>query len=174
MIRLEIPNKTQMKQIRRLYREAFPAAERKPFRIILKKMREGTVDLFAIAAGERFLGLMVAFRYGELLLLDYFAVAADARSLGIGAKAIELLRDRFPDSRILLEIEEGSESEMLRRKAFYLRHRFREAGLRVWLFGVPMEILTDKGTLVWEEYRDLMERFMGKRLADAGLKLRND
>lgn len=37
--------KTQMRDLKRLYRDAFPASEKKPFWLIRKKQREGITEI---------------------------------------------------------------------------------------------------------------------------------
>lgn len=160
MIRLEHPNKKQLELISELYHEAFPASERKPFALIKRFMHRGLMDVLAIS-GDRFLGLAILFRHEHLVLLDYFAIMPDERSQGIGGEVLELIRKRYPDNRIVLEIEDGEDEEMLRRRQFYLRNGFTETGIRITLFGVPMALLIDGGELRYLQYRRLMKKLLG-------------
>ena len=75
--------------LRRLYLEAFPRAERKPFRLLCRQARRGRMDLLTLRgeAGEP-LGLAVTMLHESLVLLDYFAVDPAARGGGIGGEAL--------------------------------------------------------------------------------------
>ena len=92
--------------LRRLYLDAFPRAERKPFRLLCRQARRGRMELLTLRgeAGEP-LGLAVTMLHESLVLLDYFAVAPAARGGGIGGEALGLLRERYAGRRFFLEIE---------------------------------------------------------------------
>ena len=86
--------------LRRLYLDAFPRAERKPFRLLCRQARRGRMELLTLhgEAGEP-LGLAVTMLHESLVLLDYFAVAPAARGGGIGGEALGLLRERYAGRR---------------------------------------------------------------------------
>ena len=92
--------------IYRLYLKSFPKNERKPFPFILLKQWRGTTEVLSIrnSKGE-FLGLAITALQNNLALIAYFAVSGEKRGTGIGSKALQLLRERYSDKKIFLEIE---------------------------------------------------------------------
>ena len=130
----------------RLYRSAFPRAERKPFSVILQKYREGKMDIWCLERAGSFLGLVITINGPSLILVDYLAVAENARGRGVGTAALDAIRTCYKGRDIFLEIESVYDeapnlSERLRRKAFYLRNGLVPMKVMVWLFGVKMELL---------------------------------
>ncbi len=76
----------QFANLERLYMDAFPAAERKPFPLLVEKSREGVVELLAIEGeGGAFLGLAITVLSHGLVLLDYFAICPKLRGQEIGS-----------------------------------------------------------------------------------------
>lgn len=101
-----------------------------------------------------------------MVLLDYFAIAEDYRGQGEGSEALMLLQALYSDKKFFLEIEEPDETaenqkERLRRKAFYLRNGMQETGIRIKLFGVPMEILATDSSLNFEQCAKLYRALYG-------------
>lgn len=130
----------------RLYLSAFPRSERKPFSVMLKKYREGKMDLWCLEKGGRFLGLVITINSPSLILVDYLAIAENVRGQGIGTAAIAAIGERYKGRDIFLEIESVYEDtpdrpNRLRRKAFYLRCGLTPMKVMVRLFGVKMELL---------------------------------
>lgn len=159
----------QMDNIRKLYSEAFPPIEQKPFDILRKKADDGVVEFLAIEGDDgAFKGLAITALYGDMVLLDYFAVAASERGNGIGSAALALLREYYADRRFILEIERtdveaDNSGQRLKRKAFYLRNGLKPMPFLVNVFGTEMEVLTYGCKVSYEEYHKLYEVF-GKEL----------
>lgn len=151
-----------------LYKEAFPAAERKPFSLMRKKCGEGTAELLSLE-GERgeFQGMAFVVWYQDMVLLDYFAISAKLRGSGVGSEAFRLLRQRYLGKRFFLEIERtGIEAEnvgqRLKRKAFYLKNGMTPLQMFVELFGVEMEVLTDGCAISYKEYYQFYIKVFGE------------
>lgn len=51
--------------MKKLYLQAFPKSERKPFRLMRKKAREGVMELLVIHEKKELLGLAITVRYKE-------------------------------------------------------------------------------------------------------------
>ncbi|MBM6828027.1 hypothetical protein H9X85_00095 [Anaerotignum lactatifermentans] len=103
--------------------------------------------LLTIQEESGFAGFFVLAVCQDLMLVDYFAVAAGKRDRGIGSQALGLLRRRCPGKKIFLEIETEDASaenaaQRKKRKLFYLRNGMKETGICWRLFGVEMEILS--------------------------------
>lgn len=155
--------KEDIPKIRRLYRSAFPRAERKPFWLIQGRSKKGAMEILTIEENG-FAGLAIMMYHKENVLLDYFAVEEEKRGCGTGAKALHMLKEKYKDKRFLLEIElpDGKDDEIkIRRKNFYLRNGMGETGQKVILFGVPMEILTTGFDIDFDEYLDIYKNTLG-------------
>lgn len=130
----------------RLYMSAFPAAERKPFAMIVKMYRKGVSDIWCISRNGEFAGLAITINSPELILIDYLAVRSRCRGQGIGSAALKALRRTYAGKGVFLEIESTyddapNKAERERRKRFYLGCGMEELNVMVWLFGVKMELL---------------------------------
>lgn len=150
-----------------LYMTAFPKSERKPFETIREKQAEGLVDVLYLEDGSRFVGLAITANDKDLVLLDYFAIADDARSHGYGSKALKLLTDRYAGRRMILEIEttEGesdNKEQRMRRKDFYHRNGMTDLPFKTCLFDVEMDMLSNGAPCTFEEYRDIYLHVFGE------------
>lgn len=180
--------KRQVEQIRNLYREAFPAAERKPFALIQSKCREGTTEMLSIEdENGAFLGLAITMLDGDLALLDYFAISPKHRESGVGSAAFGLLLARYEKKRFMLEIErtaaesiaesvaaeepdeakrpeaaERMQKLRLRRKGFYLKNKMTMLPFWANVFGVDMEMLSHDCEIEFGEYRGIYEHIYGR------------
>lgn len=133
-------------QVYRLYLQAFPPSERKPFAIILKKTRNGTTDVWCVYADGRLSGFCTTINGDSAVLLDYLAVCEAARGKGIGTQALYALQRQYRGKGLFVEIEspfeEGDDkTERVRRKAFYRACGMEPFGVMVRVFGVKMELL---------------------------------
>lgn len=156
---LEKPRKmVHWLQLYRRYLSAFPAAERKPFSIIVKMYREGRTDVWRICREGRIVGMATTIQGGGLVLLDYFAVDDRCRGQGIGSRALEMLQQRYAQAGLFVEIESTREpgkdqNQRLRRKQFYLRGGMVPLNVEAELFGVNMELLGSRCRMNFEDYR---------------------
>ncbi|MBQ8527845.1 MAG: GNAT family N-acetyltransferase [Lachnospiraceae bacterium] len=148
------------RDIKKLYNEAFPANEKKPFWMIRWKCKQKVSDVWVLEQDDEFVGLAITMNGENLVLLDYFAVRSDKRGSGIGSQALAVLQEKYGEQRFFLEIEsieEGAKTqeERERRKKFYLANGMQELGVEVTLFGVDMELLGCNCNVDFEEYRGL-------------------
>lgn len=139
-------NVLQWLKVYGLYRSAFPAAERKPFSIILGMCRKGKTDVWCIEMDGKFLGLATTINGEDTVLLDYFAVDQKHRGEGIGSRALPELRKRYAGKGLFVEIESvyddaPNREERLHRKQFYVNCGMEQMNVMVRLFGVKMELL---------------------------------
>lgn len=157
-------------KIEDLYMTAFPDNERKPFWLIVEKSREGSMEALAIEEDGVFLGLAIMILHRDIALLDYFAVSEESRGQGIGTKALAALAKRYPDMTVVIEIEDPDEpsdnpEERLRRRDFYGRSGFSPMPYKVWLYGVKMQILTDKKDVPFERYHRIFKEVYSEKSA---------
>lgn len=114
--------------------EAFPESERCPIDGLYRSGRDGALDMIGIYSGGGLAGFFAVRRFEKIRYIAYFAVCAEKRSMGIGGRALRLLRDFYSgDFTIFTEFEAPDEdcannAERLRRRNFYLRNGFFETG----------------------------------------------
>lgn len=145
-------------QLQRLYADAFPRSERKPFSRIRQMFREGKADVWCILKDGRFAGLATTVNGDGLILIDYFAVVKRLRGRGIGRAAMECLLSFYHDQGVFLEIESTDRpglDQALRkkRKEFYLSCGFENLGVKAKVFGVYMELLGIRCRMDFAGYR---------------------
>lgn len=148
----------QWVRLYRLYLQAFPAAERKPWAMIRKMYRKGATDIWYLMQGKEFAGLAITINSPDMILLDYFAVAKSCRGQGIGTAALKAILQRYRDKGFFLEIESTQEETedlpmRLRRKKFYLACGLQELHTTAHLFGVKMELLGIGCHLDYAQYK---------------------
>ena len=114
-------------------------------------------------------GMVVTVTYGDLTMLDYFAVSPDLRGQGIGHAVLPLIRDHVRErggGHFFLEIETppplciprdpcDNPEQRVRRKAFYLSAGLVETGVRAFIYGNDMELLAypeDTEAITFEGY----------------------
>lgn len=161
----------RLKLIEDLYMRAFPKSERKPFKLMVQKQAEGTMELLSIEEENAFLGLAIFAHDKDIALLDYFAISDHMRGQGIGSRAIKALQKIYAGKRFVLEIETTKKPcddlEMRQhRKAFYLRNGLHTMDFDVNLFGVEMEVLSNGEHLNFDEYLDVYKNACGLKFAD--------
>ena len=169
MIYLQDATKADLKELKCLYKRAFPKLERKSFALIERKAREGLSKVLAIKdEKENFCGLMITATSGDVMLLDYFAVLEEQRNKNIGSQALVEFFNKFADEyRIFLEIElpDGEDQLKERRKNFYLRNGLKQSGTEVTLCSVPMELLYYTEKVSFDEYHRLYQVVFGDKMA---------
>lgn len=154
-------------QVQKLYGEAFPEEEKKPWAMMEQLVCEGKMELLAIVEEGAFVGLAMNMLSPKTALLDYFAISADKRSGGYGGRAVRMLQERFSDKKYIFEIEmqdpdaENAEDRR-RRKAFYLRNGLKETGVFANVYHTDFELLTPDGSLTYEEYVDMLRLILGE------------
>lgn len=155
-----------LKYIRDLYRISFPDAERKPFSLIERKAAMGTMEILLVSEDGTRKGLAITASDEKLVLLDYFAVDPQWRGQGVGSEALQLLLALYSEKQFFLEIERPTEDapnrkERILRKQFYLKNGMLETGIRIQLYGVPMELLASLPGLTFEACRGMYRELYG-------------
>ena len=164
----------ELDKILEIYTEAFPKEERKPFDIICEHNRIGKAELCAIVIDGKVAGMVHTYLFENFAMVDYFAIHKDKRNLGIGSRVIDLIRERYKDYKIYLEIEDPNIGEMqARRLEFYKRCGLKQVGTYVNLFGVDMELLAfDNFAVSFPEYFALYIFMGGYEFAKRNVKER--
>lgn len=145
-------------QVYRLYRQAFPPSERKPFWLIIQMTCRKKTDVWKLMSNGRFAGFASTINGKEMVMLDYLAVDPRARSSGIGTEALKLLQATYADRGFFVEIESPFEEvpdkqDRIRRRAFYRRCGLEPLGVMAVVFGVKMELLGRGCRLDFDSYQ---------------------
>lgn len=152
-------------KIKKLYHTAFPAEERAPFRMIVKKMKRPNVNMIGIYDKERFAGFFYVVTNKDLAYVFYFAINDEDRGKGIGTSALKELGMMYKDYRLFLAIEQldpeaDNYEERIKRRKFYefagfkdLHTKAREASVIYDLMGYGQDVKA-------EEYVELMHNWM--------------
>lgn len=154
------------KQIKEIYSEAFPKAERKPF-FLLKTSKK--VQLFAAVETGSVLGFVAAIPMENLVMVDYLAVNSNIRSKGTGSFLIQELCRVYEGKKIVLLIEKLDDSsenaqQRIDRRRFYLKNGFTSSDLFVHGTSGTMEIMNFGGSVTAEEYLKLQKYALGRIL----------
>ena len=155
--------------IRALYEDAFPECERKPFDVMVSAIGRG-LDMCALEEEGEFVGLAITLVYGDVALLDYFAVASHRRGCGIGAAALDLLKKKYSGRALLIEIEDPDDEcdnrEIRRRRlSFYKRCGMVVMPYKVYFYGTKMLTLTSGGCVDYPSHVAVYENVLGDEVA---------
>ena len=140
----------QLTEIEKLYMEAFPENERKPFSLITDQKASGRVEILAAQwvglQEDNIVGEAILAEWNGVVLLDYFAVFSEFRSRGAGTDILKALQKRYHNKRFILEIESTevpaeNYEQRQKRKQFYKRNGMQSLGYSADVFGVEMEVL---------------------------------
>ena len=169
-------------QVQALYESAFPANERIPMKQLLddKIKREfwaffddalrknhGEKGDIEIAAPLTFCGFSNSISYGDITNIVYFAVVQELRSRGYGSQILQAIREKHPDSRIVVDIEveeDSKDAEELerrnRRRDFYQRNGFDASPVEYHWQGEHYRLLSAGGTVTEKEFRDFWKEIL--------------
>ena len=136
----------QWLKIRKLYKKAFPRAERKPLSIIKSMQKSQKTDVWFFEKDGRFVGFASTINGDGLILLDYLAVDTACRGMGIGSEILQTIRRQYTGKGVFVEIErvkEGADASDHRRKRkqFYIANGMSELDVTAKVFGVEMELM---------------------------------
>ncbi len=155
------------KQVKRLYKTAFPFYERSPFWLLMKRRDNGRDTFYAITENDEFLGLAYTIKKEKFVYLFFFAVTEEKRCLGYGAKILNEIRALYPNKTIILAIEDTEDksaknyAERIRRLKFYERNGFRRLFLKFDEIGVVYELLGTEEGVTKTDFLKVMEEYSG-------------
>ena len=146
----------ELPELVRLYESAFPANERWGLNAVLED-KTGISELLSFSEDGGFAGFAITLSCGGYTHLIYFAVAEDKRSRGYGSEALRLLGERYPGNVMMVDIERehpgaDNNAQRRRRKEFYRRCGYTEAGVEYNWRGEQYEILILGGEISTRDY----------------------
>lgn len=105
-----------------LYESAFPAPERRDAPEHRRILENPDYRPAVILEKGQFAGILFYWERSEFVFLEHFATLPALRGQGLGAKALELLKQK--GKPVLLEIEPPEDTLTRRRYGFYRRNGF--------------------------------------------------
>ena len=153
--------KNELKKVKILYKRAFPKSERKPFAVILRSCSEKKGEIYGIFENAKFVGLAITLNSPNAILIDYLAILPKYRSKKIGGAVLANLMQIYGNKTIFCEIENTenlenfSNSNKFRRKNFYLKNGFKNLDIKISLWGVKMELLSNFSKAKFDEYFEI-------------------
>ncbi|MFR8664386.1 MAG: GNAT family N-acetyltransferase [Ruthenibacterium sp.] len=156
-------------EIREIYMEAFPKAERKPFFEVRRSVNKGKALLLTAMENEILQGFVMAIPYKSMVMVDYLAVSSKIRSRGTGSKILQEICRRFPDQKIVLLIEQlddtaENKDQRIARRKFYFKNGFTSSNIYITGRSGNMEVLNFGGTVSVQEYMGLQQYALGKTM----------
>ena len=145
-----------------LYCSDFPKAERLPIQFLMNQ--EIDAALTACYDGETFCGFYSTLTFKDITHILFLAVDDTLRGHGYGSDFLELISQRYPDNRIILDIEAEDPTapnceQRIKRKAFYERNGYTESGIEYDWRGIPYKILIKNGTITEAEFDAFWDQF---------------
>jgi GNAT superfamily N-acetyltransferase len=120
-----------------------------------------------IAATPKFCGFSNSISLGDITNIVYFAVVPELRSRGYGSQILQAIREKHPDSRIVVDIEveeDSKDDEELerrnRRREFYQRNGFDASPVDYVWQGEHYRLLSAGGTVTEKEFRDFWKEIL--------------
>ena len=168
---VENSSATRTEQIRLIYESAFPPDERMPFERILQRRDGGVMQLLSVEGEDgELLGFANISLCLDVVALNYLAILPEKQGKGYGPAVIDLLRERYPDRSVIIDIEDDAvesdnPEQRIRRRAFYERLGFSAMPFRVTIFGVPSVIMSSGRHYTFEEYTDIFSQVFSSRAA---------
>ncbi len=158
--------KNQWPEIKKIYMEAFPKRERKPFFALRHSVKAGKVHMMVATENHQVCGFIALVPYKNIIMVDYLAVSSKIRSKGTGSYMLENVRQKFSDKNIVLLIErlddlaENQEQRIARRK-FYIKNGFTSSNLFITGVSGDMEIMNCGNVLSKDECIPLLKYTIG-------------
>lgn len=155
------------KQIKKLYKSAFPFYERAPFSLLMKRTDNGRDSFYAIVEENSFIGLVYTITCEKMVYVFFLAVTEENRGKGYGSKMLEKIREMHGGKPVTLMIEDTEETsaknmdERIRRLKFYERNGFKRLHIKINEAGVRYELLGTDNTVTQADFLALMKEYIG-------------
>lgn len=149
------------RQVRVLYRTAFPKEERIPWWLLLCNSRRSGIDLTAWLDGETLCGFTASVTVEQLHFLLFFAIEEPLRGCGYGSAILTQLRQTYGEVVLNVEPldpEATNYPQREKRFAFYEKNGFYDTGWFVWEIGGKFRVLGTKPQLDVPSYKKLFRK----------------
>ena len=163
---IDLNNKDELSRTKKLYLEAFPPDERAPFSVLIKRAKKGKADMFSLVHQDIWCGMAYIVRYKDLAYLFYFAVSPELRGQGLGSMAIRAILEKYKGERVFLALEDwtsesDNKDQRLKRHQFYLSCGLNDLPYHIKEANVIYAIMGNNGKVEPEEYKALINNYLG-------------
>lgn len=168
---MEFVNANEYKrQVKRLYRSAFPKEERAPFWLLMKRCDTPRDTFYAIVENNEFIGLLYTIKTEKMVYVFFFAIEEEKRGKGYGTNVLKELCKMHPDRAISLMIEDPevknaeNKDARIKRLAFYEKNGFQRLSVKINEAGVSYELLGTDDTVTQQDFLMMMKDYVGALL----------
>lgn len=167
---IELKNLTrksaEYKQVKRLYRTAFPANERAPMFLMMSRAKKGKGDFFSAFDKGKYTGLVYAITNEKTAYIFFLAIADEQRGKGYGSAVLEAIKSRYAGKRIFLAIEELDENadnyeQRLSRRHFYEKNGLTKQSCKLREITEIYDVMSYGGMVTDKEFKELMKGWLG-------------
>ncbi len=160
---------SQWGQVKAIYMEAFPKAERKPFFLLRRAVRKGRSQLYLALDNGIVAGFISVIPYQGMVMVEYLAISNKIRGKGTGSKLLSEICRQYAAHRILLMIEQIDENadnaqQRIARKKFYLKNGFEPCSFIALGVSGPMEVLSCGCKVSGDEFLKIQKHALGRLL----------
>ncbi len=174
----KVTEKNEYQAIEKIYTEAFPDNERAPMKLLIKRANKGKADFLALYDENILVGMSYVVCLRDLAYLFYIAVDREKRGRGYGSQTISALLERYRGKRFFLALEQldkaaDNYTQRVKRHEFYKACGLRDLPFKLKEGTVTFSAMggrlldenskndSDDFTVRPEEYKELMNRYMG-------------
>lgn len=148
--------------------EAFPDDERLPSAEFLDIVSRFGCRTYAACDKGETVGFAAIAHDDELKLafLWFLAVDSERRGSGYGSKILDLLKAKFPDCQLVLDMEQvadtsaGNPEQRRRRLKFYERNGFHRTMVGISYFGMNLEIMVTDPPFRMEDFEAMLRKLL--------------
>ena len=155
------------KQIKKLYKSAFPRNERAPFFLLMRRTGNGRDSFNAVIKNGEFIGLVYTISTEKLVYIFFLALTEDKRGKGYGSEILERIQNTNQNKAIMLLVEDTDDTgadnyeERIKRLNFYISNGFKRLNIKVNEAGVDYEILGTKDSVSSADFFGIMRDWVG-------------
>ena len=155
------------KQIKHLYKSAFPRNERAPLPLLFHRTDNGKDYFYAVIDKSEFIGLVYTIITEKLVYVFFLAVTEDKRGMGYGTKILDSIKEMYPNRAVILLIEDTKDKnadnidERIKRLGFYEANGFKQLNISINEAGVAYELLGTEGFVTQADFLDIMKDYVG-------------
>ncbi|MBM7636066.1 GNAT family N-acetyltransferase [Streptococcus saliviloxodontae] len=153
------------KQVKQLYKQAFPPEERLPYSLLMLNSWRKLADWYAFYDGEDFVGLAYVIADEHIYFILFLAVSSHSQSKGYGSAILQKLKEEAGHRPQLLAIEPIDEEaenydQRLKRLSFYERNGF-ELTEHLYCEGSEVyQIMVSDKSLDVRSFEELMKKIV--------------
>ena len=169
-LKFATPSVAELEAIKAIYTEAFPIDEQRPWELLAAM--SGEPVLHAIKRADEVIGMISYWDFGKYVYIEHFAIAADKRNGGTGAKVLDEFARKIAKP-LVLEAERPEDGNPMaeRRIGFYRRHGFEilpyeyvQPPYAPGLASVPLHLMSTDVLLDAEEIKNALHTKVYKAL----------